>query len=386
MTRFSIFTNRRGASPLALIAFVVIVCLLFAFPSLVESPYSRHIMVLLFLSTIMGESWNIIGGYTGQYSVGHAAYFGAGAYGTMIVMNASQFDADKLLELQDLAKDSRLSSLLLSAHDLHPWTGVLVGMVAALLLSLIIGSICFRLRGPYFVLASIAVAEIVRITVLNLADLTQGAEGILISTLPPLTIGNTVITDFSNNVPFYYIGLLLVLLTIFVTWLVQNSKLGYFFQAIREDQDAAHSLGISLTFHKNAALALSAVLTSLAGSFYAIYIKFVDPTTVLSLDLSVQIVLISIIGGIGTIFGPVVGALVLVPLSEVLRSNLIGESLISSGMVNSDSAFGHFLTENLSHAHVLIYGILVVVVILFMPDGVLGFFKSMVAKKRKEAA
>lgn len=386
MTRFSIFTNRRGASPLALVAFVVIVCLLFAFPSLVESPYSRHIMVLLFLSTIMGESWNIIGGYTGQYSVGHAAYFGAGAYGTMIVMNASQFDADKLLELQDLAKDSRLSSLLLSAHDLHPWTGVLVGMVAALLLSLIIGSICFRLRGPYFVLASIAVAEIVRITVLNLADLTQGAEGILISTLPPLTIGNTVITDFSNNVPFYYIGLFLVLLTIFVTWLVQNSKLGYFFQAIREDQDAANSLGISLTFYKNAALALSAVLTSLAGSFYAIYIKFVDPTTVLSLDLSVQIVLISIIGGIGTIFGPVVGALVLVPLSEVLRSNLIGESLISSGMVNSDSAFGHFLTENLSHAHVLIYGILVVVVILFMPDGVLGFFKSMVAKKRKEAA
>lgn len=386
MTRFSIFTNRRGASPVALIAFVVIVCLLFAFPNFVESPYARHIMVLLFLSTIMGESWNIIGGYTGQYSVGHAAYFGAGAYGTMIVINASQFDPDKLLELQELAKSSRLSSLLLSAHDLHPWSGIFVGMIAALVLSLIIGSICFRLRGPYFVLASIAVAEIVRIAVLNLADLTQGAEGILISTLPPFTIGNTVITDFSSNVPFYYIGLLLVLLTIVVTWLVQNSKLGYFFQAIREDQDAAHSLGINLTLYKNTALALSAVLTSLAGSFYAVYIKFVDPTTVLSLDLSVQIVLISIIGGIGTIFGPVVGALVLVPLSEALRSNMIGESLISSGIVSADSAFGHFLTENLSHAHVLIYGILVVVVILFMPDGVLGFFKSMVAKKRKGVA
>ena len=261
-----------------------------------------------------------------------------------------------------------------------------MGIIAALVLSLIIGSICFRLRGPYFVLASIAVAEIVRITVLNLADLTQGAEGILISTLPPFTIGNTVVADFSTDTPFYYIGLLLALITILVTWMVQNSKLGYFFQAIREDQDAAHSLGISLTFYKNAALAISAVLTSLAGSFYAIYIKFIDPTTVLSLDLSVQIVLISIIGGIGTIFGPVVGALVLVPLSEVLRSNLIGESLISSGMVSADSAFGHFLTENLSHAHVLIYGILVVVVILFMPDGVLGFIRKMSAKKRKGAA
>ncbi|MDD2582643.1 MAG: branched-chain amino acid ABC transporter permease [Desulfuromonadaceae bacterium] len=386
MNRFSIFTNRRGASHVAPIAFIVIVCLLFALPGFMESPYLRHIMILLFLSVIMGESWNLIGGYAGQYSVGHAAYFGAGAYGTMIVINASQFDADKLLELQDLAKDSRLSSLLLSAHNLPPWSGIIVGMIAALILSLIIGSICFRLRGPYFVLASIAVAEIVRLTVLNLADLTQGAEGILISTLPPFTIGNRVITDFSSKVPFYYIGLILALLTILVTWVVQNSKLGYLFQAIREDQDAAHSLGISPTFYKNTALALSAVLTSLAGSFYAIYIKFIDPTTVLSLDLSVQIVLISIIGGIGTIFGPVVGALVLVPLSEVLRSNLIGENLISSGMVSADSAFGTFLTENLSHAHVLIYGILVVVVILFMPDGVLGFFKSMVTKKRKEAA
>ncbi len=385
MNRISIFINRRGASPVALIAFIAIVCLLIAFPVYVGSPYARHIMILLFLSIILGESWNIVGGYAGQYSVGHAAYFGAGAYGTMIVINASQFDADKLSELQELAKDSRLSSLLLSAHDLHPWSGVIVGMIAALILSLIIGSICFRLRGPYFVLASIAVAEIVRLTVLNLPDLTQGAEGILISTLPPFTIGSTVITNFNSKIPFYYIGLTLVLITILVTWLVQNSKAGYFFQAIREDQDAAHSLGISLTFYKNCALALSAVLTSLAGSFYAIYIKFIDPTTVLSLDLSVQIVLISIIGGIGTIFGPVVGAVVLVPLAEVLRSNLIGESLISSGMVNADSAFGNFLTENLSHAHVLIYGILVVVVILFMPDGVLGFFKALLAKKRKEA-
>ncbi len=382
MNHPGILHNRHGASPLAIIAFIAILALLIAFPGFVESPYARHIMVLLFLSTIMGESWNIIGGYTGQYSVGHSAYFGAGAYGTLIVMNAAQFDQDKLLELKDLAKDSHLSALLLSAHNLHPWTGVLVGMLAALALSLIIGSICFRLRGPYFVLASIAVAEIVRISVLNLSDLTQGAEGILISDLPPITIGGTTITDFSTKVPFYYIGLGLVLLTILVTWLVQNSKLGYFFQAIREDQDAAHSLGISLTFYKNSALAISAVLTSLAGSFYAIYIKFIDPTTVLSLDLSVQIVLISIIGGIGTIYGPVVGALVLVPLSEILRSNYLGESLVNSGLVNPDSAVGNFLTENLSHAHVLIYGILVVLVILFMHEGVLGFIRKIMAKKR----
>ncbi len=348
-------TAERGFSTLGAIAALVVLAALYAFPSFVDSPYALHMMILLFLSTIMGESWNIIGGYTGQYSVGHAAYFGAGAYGTLI---------------------------LLQKWEIAPWKGVWAGIAAALVLSLIIGSICFRLRGPYFVLASIAVAEIVRLTVLNTPSVTNGAEGILLSDLPPFKIGETVITDFVSKVPFYYIGLSLALLTILVTWGVQNSKLGYFFQAIREDQDAAHSLGINLSLYKNIALALSAMLTSLAGSFYAIYIKFIDPTTVLPLDLSVQIVLIAIIGGIGTIFGPVIGSLVLVPLSEALRSNLIAQGLINSGIVKEDSGLGVFLKEHLAHAHVLIYGILVVVVILFMPDGVIGFIRKISARKR----
>jgi branched-chain amino acid transport system permease protein len=333
---------------------IALLAALFLFPAFVQSPYVLHMMILFFLSTIMGESWNIIGGYTGQYSVGHAAYFGAGAYGTLI---------------------------LLQKWEIAPWFGMWVGIAVALVLALIIGSICFRLRGPYFVLASIAVAEIVRLTVLNTPTVTNGAEGILLTDLPPFKIGATVITDFVSKVPFYYISLVLALLTIAVTWLVQHSKLGYCIQAIREDQDAAHSLGISLTLYKNIALAISATLTSLAGSFYAIYIKFIDPTTVLALDLSVQIVLIAIIGGIGTIYGPMVGALVLVPLSEALRSNVIAQGLINSGIVREDSGTGIFLKEHLAHAHVLIYGILVVVVILFMPDGVLGFVKKLTAKK-----
>jgi len=346
--------DTRGSFSPSLIIGIVATAALFCVPSFVQSPYALHMMILLFLSTIVGESWNIIGGYTGQYSVGHAAYYGAGAYGTLI---------------------------LLHKWDIPPWYGMWAGIAAALVLSLIIGSICFRLRGPYFVLASIAVAEIVRITVLNTPGLTNGAEGILLSDLPPLTIGGTVITDFVSKVPFYYISLVLAIFTIVVTWLLQNSKLGYYFQAIREDQDAAHSLGISLKLYKNIALAISAVLTSLAGSFYAIYIKFIDPTTVLALDLSVQIVLIAIIGGIGTIYGPMIGAMVLVPLSEALRSNVIAQGLINSGLVREDSGPGIFLKEHLAHAHVLIYGILVVVVILFMPDGVLGFVKKLTKKR-----
>jgi branched-chain amino acid transport system permease protein len=167
---------------------------------------------------------------------------------------------------------------------------------------------------------------------------------------------------------------------------VQNSKLGYYFQAIREDQDAAHSLGINLTLYKNIALAISAAFTSLAGSLYAIFVGFIDPGTVLALDLSVQIVMLCIIGGIGTIYGPVIGAVVLVPFSEALRSNVFAQALIDGGLVREDSAVGAFLKDQLSHAHVLIYGILLVVVILYMPDGVLGFIRKISRRKRTEAA
>jgi branched-chain amino acid transport system permease protein len=354
----SLNTKNGISSPMIIIS-LVIIALLFMLPNYLQSTYALHIMILIFINIVMGSSWNILGGYTGQYSVGHSAYFGMGAYTTLILMQYRQ---------------------------IPPWYGVWAGMLAALLIALVIGSICFRLRGPYFVLASIAVAEIFRVSALNLKEITNGAEGILTTEIPPLTINGTVITDFSSKVPFYYTGLVFVLIVVLATWLIQHSKLGYFFQAIREDQDAAHSLGISLTLYKNAALGISAILTSLSGSLYALYVGFIDPTTVLSLELSVSIVLICIIGGIGTIFGPIIGALVLVPLSEALRSNMLGQALISSGLVSAESKIGIFLTENLSHAHVLIYGILVVVVILFMPDGVLGFFKAFAARKPKEAA
>ncbi|HYU26409.1 MAG TPA: branched-chain amino acid ABC transporter permease [Thermoanaerobaculia bacterium] len=328
---------------------------LIVLPLYVESTYVLHMMILIFINVIVGSSWNILGGFTGQYSVGHAAYFGVGAYTTMILM---QF------------------------KHVAPWWGVWAGTGVAVVTALIIGSICFRLRGPYFVLASIAVAEIFRVSALNLKNITNGAEGILVTEVPPLTVGKTLITDWASKVPFYFTGLIFMVMIIVVTALVRRSKLGYYFQAIREDQDAAHSLGINPTIYKNTALAISAVFTSLAGSLYGVYVGFIDPSTVLALDLSVQIVMICIIGGIGTIVGPVVGAALLVPLSEALRSNAITDALIKAGVVSAESKVGAFLKENLAHAHVLIYGILVVIVILFMPDGVIGFFRKFGARRR----
>src|SRR6266545_5786330 len=210
MTPSPLRPAHRGSSLAALLAFAAAVILLAIFPSFVKKPYVLHMGVMLFLAVIQGQAWNVIGGYTGQYSVGHSAFFGIGAYATM---------------------------MLLEVNKIPPWWGIWAAMASAMILSLIIGSICFRLRGPYFVLASIAVAEIVRLTVLNTPGITNGAEGILLSELPPFKIAGRVITDFVSKVPFYYIGLTLAILTILVTWGIQNSKLGYYFQAIREDQD-----------------------------------------------------------------------------------------------------------------------------------------------------
>ena len=340
--------TRRG-----LVLFFLVAALV-ALPGWLADPYAMHLMILLFLAVAMGESWNIIGGYCGQYSVGHAAYFGVGAYATL---------------------------MLLQYRHVAPWWGVWGAIAAALMISFVIGSICFRLRGPYFVLASIAVAEIIRLVVLNWKQFTNGAEGILLVDIPPLKLGRTLITDWLSKTPFYYLGLALALSTLLVNYLVLHSKLGYYLQAIREDQDAAHSLGINLTVYKNVALAISALFTALAGVFYGLYIGFIDPPGVLGMDTSIQMVLICIIGGIGTNLGPVVGALVLVPLSEVLRANLLSKALFAAGLVQESSSLGAFLKENLAHAHVLIYGILVVMVILYMPDGVLGFLSKILARR-----
>jgi branched-chain amino acid transport system permease protein len=335
------------------------VALLAVLPRFVESPYALHLMILFFLSVIMGEAWNLIGGYGGQYSVGHAAYFGIGAY-TVIV--------------------------LLQNYGVAPWWGLFPALALAVVVAAVVGSITFRLRGPYFVLASIAVAEIFRLAALNWKGLTNGAEGILISDVPKLVVGGTVVTDFVSKVPYYYMGLVLAVTVVLVTAWFQGSKLGYYLQAIREDQDAANSLGIPLTFYKNVALVISAVFTAWAGALYGLYVGFIDPSTAVGLDISVQIVLTAIIGGIGTILGPVVGAALLVALSEALRSNALTDLLVGIGLVDPSSAIGRFLRDNLSHAHMLIYGILVALTILYMPDGVLGAVKGWMRRRQSRAA
>lgn len=302
----------------------LLMLLLAAAPLLFQARYVQHVLILVLLYVTLGSAWNILGGFAGQLSLGHAAFFGIGAY---------------------------TAAIIASRGWMSPWWALVLGPAVALPVALIVGWICFRLRGPYFTLATIAVGEVMRLVALNWRELTGGAVGIVIK---PSVFGGT------SKVPYYYIILLISIATVALSYAISRRKLGYFLMAIREDQETAESIGIDTTTYKLKALALSAGVTALAGAFYANYFLFVDPAIVLPLALSVEIVLMAIIGGIGTVAGPVLGAVLLKLSSEIFRNYFQDASL-------------------------LIYGGLLILVILFMPGGLIGGLKKLAGTRDRES-
>lgn len=296
---------------------LVMLILLGAFPLVVQSDYYRHIFILALMWVVIGSSWNLLSGFTGQVSFGHAIFFGIGAY---------------------------TAGLCVTQLDISAWYGMLLGGPVALLIGLVIGWICFRLRGPYFALATIAVGEIFRLIATVWVDLTEGMTGILI------------IQTFRSKLPYYYLALGLAAACVCSINLVMNSKWGYYFLAIREDQDAAEALGISSFRYKSLSLMISAFYTGLAGAFYMNYMAFIDPQVVFSLHfISIMAILVGIIGGVGTLWGPPTGAFIMVLLQETFRS-----------------AFFGMLPKWVSEAHVMVFGLLVIFVIRFMANGIVG--------------
>lgn len=266
---------------------------------------------------VIGSAWNLMAGFTGQVSFGHAIFFGVGAY-------AAGLCALKL--------------------DISAWWGMLMGGPAAVLVGLVIGWICFRLRGPYFALATIAVGEIFRLVAITWVDLTDGMQGILI------------LQTFRSKVPYYFLALLLAAACLYTIYRVLHSKWGYYFIAIREDEDAAEALGVSGWRYKSLSLVISSFFTGLAGAFYMNYMAFIDPEVVFSLHhISIMAILVGIIGGVGTLTGPAVGALIMVLLQETFRSSFFG-----------------IFPRWVSDAHVLAFGLLVILVIRYMTNGVVG--------------
>jgi len=266
---------------------------------------------------LIGSSWNLLAGFTGQVSFGHAIFFGTGAY---------------------------TAGLCVTKLGISAWWGMLLGGPVSSLVGLFIGWVCFRLRGPYFALATIAVGEIFRLVAIDWRSFTEGMEGILI------------IQTFRSKLPYYYLGAALAALCIFVIHRVIYSKWGYYFVAIREDQDAAESMGISAFRYKSLSLMISSFFTGLAGAFYMNYMAFIDPHVVFNLhDISIMAILVGIIGGVGTIWGPPVGAFIMVFLQETFRSSFFG-------------LFPRWVSE----AHVLAFGLLVIFVIRYLANGVIG--------------
>jgi branched-chain amino acid transport system permease protein len=292
-----------------------------AFPAAVTLPFPRHVMILIFLYGALAVAWNLLAGYCGQISLGHAIFFGAGAY---------------------------TSTLLFRHAGLTPWLGMLAGALVAVLLSQAIGIPVFRLRGHYFAIATIALGEIVQTLVINW-DWAGGARGVFLPITRPDSLANFQFHD--ARAFYYYIALGLLLLALSVTTLVERSRRGYYFRAIREDQDAAASLGVHVAREKRWAIAVSAALTAMAGTFYAQYTLFIDPESVFPLSLSILICLVAVLGGVGTLWGPVLGAAVLVPLSEGTRVMLGGGG---------------------KAIDLLVYGALIMLIAVFQPSGLVG--------------
>ena len=262
---------------------------LLAVPFVVTQPYPRHVFITIFLYATLAQAWNLLAGYCGQISLGHAVFFGTGAY---------------------------TSSVLVKELGLTPWAGMGVGVLLAVALSQAIGYPVFRLRGHYLAIATIAVGEIVQTLMLNW-DWVGAARGFFVPIKRPDSFVNFQFHQSKQT--YYYIALGLLLLALGVTRRLERSRTGFYFRAIREDQDAAASLGIPVAAYKQRAMAWSAGLTAMGGTFYAQYILFIDPESVFPLSLSILICLVAVLGGVGTLWGPLVGAAILVPLSEGTR-------------------------------------------------------------------
>jgi branched-chain amino acid transport system permease protein len=301
------------------------IVVLLALPAVLSS-YALTIFILILFYGFLGQAWNIVGGYTGQLSAGHAAFVGVGAY---------------------------TAALLSSEYGLTPWLGMFVGAALATGLGAVVGYLGFRfgLRGFYFVLLTVAFAEVCRILVSNI-DALGGALGLYIT-----FTGNPRQFQFQDQRAYYYLALALLLLATGVAALIERRRFGIYLTAIREDETACEALGVDTLKYKMLAMVVSSFLTGLGGTFYAFYLFSLQPSTVFGIPLSVEIVIRPIIGGAGTLLGPILGSFILTPLGELSRQ--------------------YFGQSGLHGAHLIVYGVLLVSVVLFLPQGAYPYLRRL---------
>ncbi|MGH2533048.1 MAG: branched-chain amino acid ABC transporter permease [Thermomicrobiales bacterium] len=309
---------------------LILAVVLLTFPLLVEGGSRRNVAILILLYAGLAQAWNILGGFTGQVSLGNATFLGIGAY---------------------------TSTVMLDRWSVSPWIGMACGAALAAAFAVVVGYPIFRLGGHYFAIATIALAEIMVILFANW-EYVNGAVGISI----PFVRGpdrrpadSWAFFQFNESrAPYYYIALAMAALITLAALIIDRSKLGYYLRAIKNDQLAARGLGVNILKYKLIAIVISAAFTAMLGTFYAQYLLFIDPETTMRLELSVLIALVAILGGVGTVAGPLIGAAVMIPLSEYSRGQFGGS--------------GNALD-------LVLYGGLVILVSVFQPNGLIAIWR-----------
>ncbi|HEX2652933.1 MAG TPA: branched-chain amino acid ABC transporter permease [Xanthobacteraceae bacterium] len=312
-----------------LITLAVVAAALAALPLFVKDVYLQNVLILTLMYAALSQSWNILGGYCGQISLGHALYFGIGAY---------------------------VSTILFTKFGIVPWFGMVVSGGLAALMALILGYPCFRLRGHYFTIATIVIAETAYLLFLNW-DWVGAALGIQIT----MRGDNWLNFQFARNkLPYFYFVLVFACVTWLVTWIIEGSKWGYWWRAIKDNPEAAESLGVDVFNSKMAAAAVSAFFTAVGGSFYAQFVSYIDPESVMSFQFSLLMALPAVLGGIGTLWGPALGAAILIPLTEFTRSYFGGSG---------------------KGTDLIIYGVLIMIIALARPEGLVSLFSRRASKQ-----
>ena len=323
--------RRPGVLPVLLLAAGL--ALLLAYPYLVGSQYYQHIMVMTMMAAVLSSSWNILGGYAGYTSLGHAAFFGLGGYLVAWTHNQCGW---------------------------HPFiSSWLLGLVV-FLVALLMGAVLLRTHGSAFVVATIALIFIFRIVALNLKDITNGASGL---TQPRPGWDGVQWSPEFIKIPFHYIMLALLCVTVYASWRIRNSKFGLGLVAIREDEGKAESVGIDTMLYKVLAFGLSAYFMGVAGGFYSYFFTYIDPGFVFDVFTSVTMVLIAILGGRGTLWGPVLGAFIMQPLANWVIGEFGGSSI-----------------------HLTVFGGILLLVMLFMPNGILPAISEHRGRLRRQRA
>lgn len=299
---------------------LAVLLFLLALPLLISSNYVISMAVYCFLYAALGSSWNIVGGYGGQTSWCHATFVSIGAYTAMI---------------------------LLKRFSISPLASIPLAMGLSFVVAFIIGTATLRWRGTFFTISTIALLEISRILLMVSDQITGGSSGLY----APYTGASFWKLHFDDDIPFYYLSLLALLVVQLVVSRFVKSKTGYYLSAVNGDEDAAISLGIDSFQVKLRSFELSAIMTTFVGVLLGMFLAFIDPMTICSMDMTVKIASVAIIGGLGTLWGPVLGAFIIIPATE-LSSILLGQSGSS----------------------VLLYGLLLIIIVLFKPKGVVSIF------------